>query len=61
MVTGKYDITYAVPPTWSVNTPDTIVGFQEPNGKIATAGDGAAIYKESYCVGTRAVGGPKRP
>lgn len=51
VITSKYGITYAVPPNWSVKTPDTIVGFQDPSGKIETAGEGAANYKEGYCAG----------
>ena len=52
VVSTKHGVTYDVPPgTWSVKSPSTIVGFEDPNGTPEVAGSGAAIYKEGYCTG----------
>jgi hypothetical protein len=52
VVSTKHGVTYDVPPgTWSVKSPDTIVGFEDPKGNPEVAGSGAAIYKEGYCQG----------
>ena len=52
VVSTKHGVTYDVPPgIWSVKSPGTIVGFEDPNGTPEVAGSGAAIYKEGYCPG----------
>jgi hypothetical protein len=52
VVAVKRGVTYDVPPgTWSVATPDTIVGFEDPSGRPEVAGSGAAVYKQGYCKG----------
>ncbi|GLY73024.1 hypothetical protein Airi01_012910 [Actinoallomurus iriomotensis] len=52
VVAVKHGLTYDVPPsTWSVKSADTIVGFEDPNGRPEVAGSGVAIYKEGYCPG----------
>jgi hypothetical protein len=52
VVAVKHGLTYDVPPsTWSVKSADTIVGFEDPNGRPEVAGSGVAVYKEGYCPG----------
>jgi hypothetical protein len=52
VVAIKHGVTYDVPPsTWTVQSPDMIVGFEDPSGKPEVAGSGAAVYKQGYCEG----------
>jgi hypothetical protein len=52
VVAVKHGVTYDVPPgTWKVESPDTVVGFEDPSGKPEVAGSGAAVYKQGYCQG----------
>jgi hypothetical protein len=52
VVAIKHGVTYDVPPgTWTVQSPDMIVGFEDPSGKPEVAGSGAAVYKQGYCKG----------
>ena len=40
---------YDVPPTWKVNSEDTIVGFQTKSGQLLTAASGSASVGENAC------------
>lgn len=52
VVAVKQGVTYDVPPdAWKVETPGTIVGFEDPTGKPEVSGSGAATYKEGDCQG----------
>jgi hypothetical protein len=52
VVAVKHGVTYDVPPgTWKVESPDTVVGFEDSSGKPEVAGSGAAVYKQGYCQG----------
>lgn len=51
VVAVKHGVTYDVPPGWKVQSPGTIVGFEDATGKPEVAGSGAADYKEGYCQG----------
>ena len=52
VVATKHGVTYDVPPgTWSVQSPDMVVGFEDPSGRPEVAGSGAAVYKQGYCKG----------
>lgn len=51
VVAVKHGVTYDAPPSWSVKTPDTIIGFGDSKGNPQVAGSGAATYKDGYCSG----------
>ena len=58
VVAVRYGVTYDVPPgAWKIETPDTIVGFEDPMGKPEVTGSGAATYKKGHCQGD---GGSRR-
>jgi hypothetical protein len=48
-VSTQRGLTYDVPSNWKVLTPDTIIGFEDPQGKPLVFMKGAADYKEGYC------------
>lgn len=47
----KHGVAYDVPPSWSVKSPDVIIGFEDAHGNPQVAGSGAVTYKEGYCQG----------
>jgi hypothetical protein len=50
VVAVRYGVTYDVPPgAWKIETPDTVVGFEDPMGKPEVTGSGAATYKKGHC------------
>jgi hypothetical protein len=52
VVAVEHGVTYDVPPgAWKVETPDTIIGFEDPMGKPEVTGSGAATYKKGHCLG----------
>ena len=51
VVAVNHGVTYDVPPGWKVQSPGTIVGFEDAQGRPEVAGSGAADYKEGYCPG----------
>jgi hypothetical protein len=51
VVAVSHGVTYDVPPTWKVQSPTMIVGFEDAHGRPEVAGSGAADYKQGYCHG----------
>lgn len=51
VVATKAGIAYDAPPDWKVQTPDTIVGFEDPHGNPVVTMNYAAVYKAGYCTG----------
>lgn len=50
---AKYHVAYDVPPTWKVETPGTIVGYDDPQGQPLVVMGGVSTYKEGFCAGRR--------
>jgi hypothetical protein len=51
VVAVNHGVIYDVPPGWKVQSPDTIVGFEDAQGRPEVVGSGVARYKEGYCQG----------
>lgn len=49
----KHGVAYDVPPDWRVETPATLVGYDDPQGKPLVVMSGVATYKEGFCGGHR--------
>lgn len=49
VVHTKRGVAYDVPRDWEVNTPTTIVGFEDPGGGHPLAMSGSADYASGYC------------
>ena len=52
VVADKPGIAYDVPPGWKVDTPDTIIGFEDQQGNPLVGMNYAASYKDGYCAGS---------
>lgn len=52
VVATKAGVAYDVPPDWKVDTPDTIIGFEDQQGNPLVGMNYAAGYKDGYCAGS---------
>ncbi|WP_329519924.1 hypothetical protein [Spirillospora sp. NBC_01491] len=46
---GKYGLTYDVPGSWRVKSPDLLIGFEDAGGKPTAAMSATAVFREGYC------------
>lgn len=53
VLSPKEGVAYDVPPDWKVQTPGTIVGFEDNDGKPAAVMHGVSTYKDGACPGAR--------